>query len=73
MKEPAFPSEVFMSPELGYAKCSGMYMRDYFAAAAMTGMLSAAAVIKQNTSDETIASCAYSMADAMMKAREGKP
>lgn len=51
---------------------SGMTMRDYFAAAALQGMLA------QRTSDYTpeiqyLSWYAYRTADAMLKAREVKP
>ena len=62
-KEPAFPwTHDNMT-------CTGMTLRDYFAAKAMQGMF--------NYWDENphlefehIANCSYDMADAMMRARE---
>jgi hypothetical protein len=56
----AFPSE--------YYACQGMSLRDYFAAAALTG-------IRANDSVEWneysgIAKCAYLQADAMLAARK---
>ena len=47
----------------------GMTLRDYFAAKVMQGMMANGQVLKL-VSDETLASAAYEMADAMLKARE---
>jgi len=60
--EPAFPCPV------GHVECyhpTGMTLRDYFAAKAMTGLL---AVTKSSGDD--IAKAAFIMADAMLKARQ---
>jgi hypothetical protein len=59
----AFPSENMASQHR-----SGMLLRDYFAAKAMTGFLNAA--LKGEYSNNYVAEQAYRMADAMMKARE---
>jgi len=45
----------------------GMSLRDYFAAQAMQGFL---ATVKVNCPDDLIATDAYNLADAMLKARE---
>lgn len=45
----------------------GMDLRDYFAAKALTGLLTEASMDYQ---DDAIAELAYSLADAMMKARK---
>lgn len=45
----------------------GMTMRDYFAAAALQGNL-----IEPTASNDDVAKWAYSLADAMIKAREAK-
>ena len=45
----------------------GMDLRDYFAAKALTGLLTEASV---DFKDDAIAELAYSLADAMMKARK---
>jgi hypothetical protein len=47
----------------------GMDLRDYFAAKALTGLLTEASV---DYKDDAIAELAYNLADAMMKAREVK-
>ena len=44
----------------------GMTLRDYFAAKAMQGIQS-----RVNWSDSDVAARAYSLADAMLKARDG--
>ena len=62
---PAFPSTFhngWGEPE------KGMALRDYFAAKVMQGMMANGQVLKL-VSDETLASAAYEMADAMLKAR----
>jgi hypothetical protein len=46
----------------------GMLLRDYFAAKAMTGLLTAEIVGEY--SNEHVAEIAYRIADAMMKARD---
>jgi len=46
----------------------GMTLRDYFAASAMTGLLTAETVGEY--SNEHVAEISYRIADAMMKARE---
>ena len=68
---PAFPH-----PEIDFEvtiqASSGMTLRDYFAAAALRGLMAA------HTSggclvDDLYAKYAYDLADAMLKAREVKP
>jgi hypothetical protein len=59
---PAFPSETMLGWE------SGMTLRDYFAAKAMTGLLTAEIVGEY--SNEHVAEISYRIADAMLKARE---
>lgn len=58
MNEPAFPN--------GWMPESGMTLRDYFAAAALTGLVEQAGVLH----DKELAKWAYEFADAMLKARE---
>ena len=48
--------------------CTGMTLRDYFAAKAMTGLLTAEIVGEY--SNEHVAEISYRIADAMLKARE---
>jgi hypothetical protein len=63
--EPAFPNEGFN----GWGEpFQGMTLRDYFAAKAMTGLLTAEIVGEY--SNEHVAEIAYCIADAMLKARE---
>jgi hypothetical protein len=47
----------------------GMYLRDYFAAAALQGLL-ASPTTDEDTNWSVLANCSYDAADAMMKARE---
>ena len=49
----------------------GMTLRDYFAAKAMQGMLSACTGWSE-AGIERLAKCSYMTADAMLKARESK-
>ena len=58
MNEPAFPN--------GWMPESGMTLRDYFAAAALTGLMEASGAMH----DKEIAEWAYKFADAMLTARE---
>jgi len=69
---PAFPSEeqIRCNGEVcDTRKFTGMTLRDYFAAAAMQGMLSDP---DRGGSGSEFAQAAYSCADAMLKARESK-
>jgi len=63
---PAFPLEMVYTQE--NEKLNGMTLRDYFAAKAMTGLLTAEIVGEY--SNEHVAEIAYRIADAMLKARE---
>jgi hypothetical protein len=60
---PAFPTWIESD-----SVAHGMTLRDYFAAAALTGLLSDLHRIISHP--ETFADDAYQIADAMMKARE---
>ena len=66
MRTPAFPVEIIYTQE--NEKFNGMTLRDYFAAQAMTGLLTAELVGEY--SNEHVAEISYRIADAMMKARE---
>ena len=66
---PAFPT-LFIEPNYG-SGYAGMTMRDYFAAAAMQGILSNHEACF-NSGKERAEYC-YIVADAMLKAREAKP
>jgi hypothetical protein len=61
---PAFPSAAFEQHEY-----TGMTLRDYFAAKAMLGILNDPHR-EINYPYDAVASYAYSLADAMLKARE---
>ena len=62
MNESAFPS----GDHRGYEPESGMTLRDYFAAAALTGLLRDTEAFNN---DAKAAEWAYQFADAMLKAR----
>jgi len=49
----------------------GMSLRDYFAAAALQGMM--ASCTQQNWKEEFAATVSYELADAMLEVREAKP
>jgi hypothetical protein len=69
---PAFPCEeqIRCNGEVcDIRKFTGVTIRDYFAAAAMQGMLSDA---DSGGSGSEFAKAAYSCADSMLKAREAK-
>ena len=61
---PAFPC-----PTISIGQHQGMTLRDYFAAAAMQGLLSRIGHDKINVHD-VLAQRTYQIADAMLKARE---
>ena len=64
---PAFPN---VPPDSQYSKWDmGMTLRDYFAAAALQGLMADGG----GTSWDDDAKAAYRAADAMIKAREVKP
>lgn len=79
----AFPFEV-LTPDNGASYfCSGMKLRDYFAARAMQGELASMVDVDNSgdsglpttVSDDALANLAkhwYRIADAMLKARKGK-
>ena len=65
----AFPSVIQYFPnDLNADEEKGMTLRDYFAAKAMQGMLTAS----ENYTNDELAGFAYIVADAMLKAREEK-
>jgi hypothetical protein len=67
----AFPRQINFFNGISEGKWidDGMDLRDYFAAKALTGLLTEAS---SDYKDDAIAELAYSLADAMMKAREVK-
>lgn len=62
---PAFPIDI---PSVGHS--TGMTLRDYFAAKAMQAVLSDPEITDIAKTKDWIAICSYSVADAMLKARE---
>lgn len=68
---PAFPIPLNEGqPYHGHAPCDGMTLRDYFAAKAMQGYLTHEQAA--NSPEDVVAGWAYSMADAMLRARGDK-
>jgi len=65
----AFPSPPSQHSNGFYSTGEGMTLRDYFAAAALQGMLSDNRI---NDSFENLSDVSYKCADAMLKAREAK-
>ena len=77
MNEPAFPN----GNQRDHEPNSGMTLRDYFAAAALRGLMANHNVIGHNPNcgwdyvnctDDIVAACCYAQADAMLKARESQ-
>lgn len=67
---PAFPEAIAIGPAGDvYPGFMGMTLRDYFAAAALTGLLAHAS----GEIPDIAPSKAYILADAMLAAREAKP
>lgn len=67
----AFPFKV--DAEDSTVLCTGMELRDYFAAQVMGGFIGALARdINVATNKQTLAEACYEMADAMIEARGGK-
>jgi hypothetical protein len=59
----AFPSELFEQP--------GMTLRDYFAAAALQGMMGNRSLVDTFSGHAIMAEKSYFLADAMIEARKG--
>ena len=51
----------------------GMTLRDYFAGQALAGYAASPAALDGAWRDQTVAACAYEVADAMLEARKAKP
>jgi len=67
---PAFPSPPIQHSNGFYSTGNGMTLRDYFAAAALQGILARGQSLSSKK-DEVLEAFKYS--DAMLKAREVKP
>lgn len=69
---PAFPG---IHGDFGYSKWAGMSLRDYFAAAALTGVLAAQAgqACEDCMTEENAAGIAFNHADAMLAERLRSP
>lgn len=74
---PAFPFDIQLDQQGGRKSTEGMTVRDYFAAAALHGLLTWDAVINQKHSPlvgeegiEKTAQCVYMIADAMLAERD---
>ncbi len=75
---PAFPCVYYSEPigSIGpqFTIKGGMTLRDYFAAAALQGIISDVSVPASSKKDgELVSQSAYAFADAMLKAKEAKP
>jgi len=71
---PAFARDSHMDKQLGlYVHQQGMSLRDYFAAAALQGLLSIMAKDYDAFFANKLAHACYETADAMLKAKEAKP
>ena len=71
---PAFARDSHMDKEIGlYVQQQGMSLRDYFAAAALQGLLPIMAKDYDAFFANKLAHACYETADAMLKAREVKP
>lgn len=64
---PAFPC-----PAERHGDSAGLSLRDYFAAATLQGWIASYAGTTQVPSAKQASELAYEIADAMLKAREGK-
>jgi hypothetical protein len=72
---PAFPHSFVAHPTEETFVAKGMTLRDYFAAKAMQGVLSAQTeildgLLKHTGGSGSISELSYNLADAMLKARE---
>jgi 2-keto-3-deoxy-6-phosphogluconate aldolase len=68
---PAFPTGIVTDANgVIVGGSNGMTLRDYFAAKAMQGLLSATLTPNTVWSQDEAAETAYNVADAMLKARE---
>ena len=69
---PAFARDSHMDKEIGlYVQQQGMSLRDYFAAAALTGIISSP--YREDWSIHQIIDASLEAADEMLKARKAKP
>lgn len=67
---PAFPlPRNHSNGDAIYAPGDGMSLRDYFAAKALCEYLAAHMADDKQVDEDVVADCAYSMADAMLRAR----
>lgn len=68
----AFPIAGFDGPDCWYQGEYGMSLRDYFAAAALTGFIGSSSPNIHDLPSEVLAQNAWIMADWMLWVREGK-
>ena len=66
---PAFPIKQYNRNIMAFEEVCGMTLRDYFAAKAMQGMCATLGEVSGEPFWHVLASDAYKMADAMLKAR----
>ena len=68
---PAFARDSHMDKQIGlYVQQQGMSLRDYFAAAALQGLIASRGSLSTRFLAEDDASYVYEIADAMIKVRE---
>ena len=68
---PAFARDSHMDKQIGlYVQQQGMSLRDYFAAAALQGLIASRGSLSTRFLAEDDASYVYEIADAMIKARK---
>ena len=68
---PAFARDSHMDKQIGlYVQQQGMSLRDYFAAAALQGLIASRGSLSTRFLAEDDASYVYEIADAMLKARK---
>ncbi len=65
--DPAFPIQFFYHPDVQYESCPGITKREYFAAAALTGLLAGS---KHAVDSKDFAISSFEIADAMIEESE---
>lgn len=69
-KEDSLTKPEYAFPKMGWGEANcGMTLRDYFAAAALTGLLATDPNMEQDKPQDAIAGICFFMADAMLKER----
>ena len=71
--KPAFPQHPGIQCDGPPTDRHGMTLRDWFAGQALAGFAASPAALDGAWRDQTVAACAYEVADAMLEARKAKP